>query len=450
MSAVYAPLIRTDPATGELSPGIATEWETSEDGLALTLELQEGLTFQDGTPLNAETVTQSLEQCLAIGHQDVPSLESIEAEGESTLVFSLGAPTAGLVDLLGSRLGLVASPAAREGAGDNYGAAPVGAGPYRMTDFVPGNSATLAAWEDYQEAGPLAPKIDTIEISIITEPSAQAAALTSGQADFGYRLHSSVVDNLEAGDIAVNTGIGVSMADLNIDRSQGPMQDVRVRQAVSYAIDREALAKSVTSGLSDVPAVQPYPPGHPFHFEDLNEAYAYNPEKAKDLLSEAGYADGLELRGVSLDGSGFVDAGVIVSQQLAAVGIEVTFESKALPDATSSFYTNHEYDLFSTGMNSGPDWITIYRRHLDTDSSGNAGNEPVPGGDESLSKLNAAQTEDEVLEALHSATEVFQEQLPIIPLHFSPFVSAWSSDVSGGEDSFAINGEADFTPLGLS
>lgn len=450
MTAIYAPLIRTDPATGELSPGIATEWETAEDGLSLTMTLQEGLSFQDGTPINAETIKQSLDQCLALNLQDVPGLEAITAEDENTVVFTLSAPSAGLVDLLGARLGLVASPAAREKSGENYGASPVGAGPYQMTKFVPGSSATLTAWEDYQEAGPPAPKVDTIEVSIVTDPSAQVAALTSGQGDFGYRLDASASDGLEGSNVTVETGIGVAIADLNVDRSQGPMQDPLVRQAISYAIDREALVKSVSNDLSDVPAVQPYPPGHPYYFEDLADAYPYDVDKAEDLLAEAGYADGLELRGVSLSGSNFVDAGVIISDQLAKVGVTINFESKALPDATKSFYTNHEYDLFSTGMNSGPDWITIYRRLLDTESSGNAGKAPVPGGEEALAELNAAESEDELLDALKTATEVVQEQLPIIPLFYSPFTRAWTDKVTGGDDAFAINGEADFTALGLS
>lgn len=450
MTAVYAPLIRTDPASGELSPGLATEWETSEDGLTLTLTLLEGLAFQDGTPVNAETVKQSLDQCLEIGHQDVSTLDGIAAEGENKVVFSLSAPSAGLVGLLGSRLGMVASPAAREKSGDNYGASPVGAGPYKMTKFVPGSSVTLEAWKDYKEAGPVAPKVDAIEISIVTDPSAQVAALTTGQAHFGYRLDSSAVDGLKGSDVEVTKGIGVSMADLNVDRTQKAMKDVRVRQAISYAIDRKALAENVTNGLTDVGAVQAYPPGHPYHFEDLDDAYAYDPKKAQDLLNEAGYANGLKLRGVSLDGSKFVDAGVIISDQLSKVGIEVNFESKALPDATKSFYTNHQYELFSTGMNSGPDWITIFRRHLDTASAGNAGNVPVAGGKEALANLNKAEGEDEVMDALREATVVFQEQLPIIPLFFSPITQAWTGDVSGGEDAFAVNGEADFTVLGLN
>lgn len=450
MTAVYAPLIRTDPATGELSPGIATDWETSEDGLTLTLTLQKGLKFQDDTPVNAETVKQSLDQCLEIGHQDVSTLEGISADGEDKLVFSLNAPYAGLTGLLGSRLGMVASPAAREKSGDNYGSSPVGAGPFKMTKFVPGSSATLEAWDDYQEAGPEAPKVDKIEISIVTDPSAQVAALTSGQAHFGYRLDASVVDGLEGTDVEVKNGLGVSMADLNVDRTQEAMKDVRVRQAISYAIDRKALAENVTNGQTDVGAVQAYPPGHPWHFEDLDDAYTYDPKKAQELLDEAGYGDGLELRGVSLDGAGFVDAGVIVSDQLSKVGIKVNFEAKALPDATKSFYTNHEYDLFSTGMNSGPDWITIFRRHLDTASAGNAGNVPVPGGMEALANLNEAQGEDEVMEALRAATIVFQEQLPIIPLYFSSITQAWTKDLTGGEDAFAVNGEADFTVLGLN
>lgn len=451
MTAIYAPLLRTDPATGELSPGIATKWETSPDGLTLTLTLQKGLTFQDGTPLDAETAARSIDQCLELGNQTVPGLEDVSAQGEDTLVFSLESPLAGLVDLLGSRLGMLASPKARDTEGSAFGSKPVGAGPYKLTNFVPGSSVTLTRWDDYKEAGPPKGQAATINVSIITDPSAQVAAITGGQADYGYRLEPTAVQSLrEQPNLKVSTEIGVAIADLNIDRSQGPLRDVRIRQAISYAIDRTALAETGSSGLTDVAAVQPYPPGHPYHFDDMDDAYAHDPEKAKRLLAEAGYPDGLTLRGVSLDGSNFQDTGVIVSQQLAAVGIEVTFEAKALPDATKSFYTDHQYDIFSTGMNSGPDWMTIYRRLLTTSSSGNAGKAPIPDGDAAVEALNRSTNEEELTAALRQANKVLQEQLPIIPLYYTPYVAAWSDRVTGGEKAFAVNGEADFTALGVT
>ncbi|GAB3451403.1 ABC transporter substrate-binding protein [Actinophytocola sediminis] len=451
MSAIYAPLLRTDPGTGELSAGIATEWVTSPDGLTLTLTLQQGLTFQDGTPLTAETAATSIDQCIALGNQTVPGLEGVAAKGQDTLVFTLEQPLSGLVDLLGSRLGMLASPVAREKSGASFGSTPVGAGPYQLTDFVPGSSVTLTRWDDYQQAGPQPGRAATINVSIITDPSAQVAALTGGQADFGFRLEPPVVTSLkDQPTVTISSDIGVAISDLNVDRSQGPLEDVRIRQAISYAIDREALAETGSDGLTDVGSVQPYPPDHPFHMDDLDDAYPHDPDKARELLAQAGHPDGLTLRGVSLDGSNFQNNGVIISEQLAEVGIEVTFEAKALPDATKRFYTDHQYDIFSTGMNSGPDWMTIYRRLLTTSSSGNAGNAPIPDGDAAVDALNKATSEEELMAALRQANEVLQEQLPIIPLYYTPYVSAWTDRVVGGKDAFAINGEADFTALGVT
>ncbi|TQM01758.1 ABC transporter substrate-binding protein [Pseudonocardia kunmingensis] len=450
MWAVYAPLIRSNPVTGELTPGIATAWETAPDGLSLTLTLRSGLTFQDGTPLDATTAAQSLEQCIALGNQTVPGLEGVTAPDPQTLVFTLSSPSSGLVDLLGSRLGLLASPRAREAEGTAFGSKPVGAGPYQLTEFVPGSSIRLTRWDGYQEAGPPPGKVAAIAVQIITDPSAQVAALTGGQADYGYRLESSAAAALrDVPGVTLSNEIGVAISDLNVDRSQGPLQDVRVRQAISYAIDRTAVAAAANDGLSDVGSVQPYPPGHPYHFDDLNGAYPRDLAKARQLLAEAGYPDGVTLRGVSLDGANFQNNAVLIAQQLAEAGITVNFEAKALPDATKSFYTDHQYDIFSTGMNSGPDWLTIYRRLLATTSSGNAGKVSVPGGDEALAQLNAATTPDQLEAALRNATQVLQDQLPIVPLYFTPYVAAWTDRVAGGPDAFAINGEADFTALGV-
>lgn len=450
MSAIYAPLIRSDPATGKLSPGIATSWVTSSDKLSLTLTLRTGLTFQDGSPLNAGTVVQSINQCLALGNQAVPGLKGVSAQGADKVVFTLSSPSSGLVDLLGSRLGMIASPAARLASGSSYGSKPVGAGPYKLDNFVPASMVHLVRWSGYKDAGLPAAKAAAINVAIITDPSAQEAALTGGQADFGYELDPTTAAAFKSvPNVTLSTQVGVSVTDLNVDRSQGPLKDVRVRQAISYAINRKALATAATSGLSDVGSEQPYPPGHPYHMNDLDNTYPYDPGKAKQLLAEAGYPNGLTLRGLSLDGNAFVNNGVIVSQQLAQVGIKVTFAAKALPDATKSFYTDHQYDIFSTGMNSGPDWLTIYRRLLATTSAGNAGKVPLPGGDAALDALSATTDPTKLLAALRQANTVYQQQLPIIPLYFSPYVSAWSTKVIGGKKAFAINGEADFTALAV-
>jgi peptide/nickel transport system substrate-binding protein len=449
MTAIYAPLIRTDPGTGKLSPGIATSWNFSDGLKTLTLKLKTGLKFQDGTTLDAAAVKKSVEQCLALKNQQIPGFESVEAQGADTVVFKLSEPGAGLPDLLGSRIGLIASPTARDKAGDKYGARPVGAGPFRLTGFVPGSSVTLDKWDGYQEAGLPAAKVDRITSQMISDPSAQVAALTGGQADFAWRLDYSAPQALQGTDVHSEHSLGVSFSDLNVDRSQGPLRDKRVLQAISYAIDRSALAKTNTSGLSDVGALQPYPPGHAFHFDELDGRYPYDPAKAKQLLAEAGHPDGLTLRGVSLSSPAFVNNGVVISDQLAKVGIKVRFESKDIGDATKGFYTEHKYDLMSTGMNSGPDWLSIYRRLLTTKSSGNAGNVPVPGGEEAVARANAAQGDEQLKEALKNAHRVIQEELPIIPLYYSPTVTAWTGRVTGGAAAIAINGEADLTALGL-
>jgi peptide/nickel transport system substrate-binding protein len=449
-SAIYATLIRSDPATGKLSPGIATSWQTAPDKLSLTLTLQSGLTFQDGTPLNAATVVESVNQCLALGNQAVPGLKTVSAQGDK-VVFTLTKPSSGLVDLLGSRLGMIASPAARSSEGSSYGSKPVGAGPYKLDRFVPGSSIRLVRWDGYKPAGAPAAKAAVVSISIITDPSAQAAAIVGGQADYGFHLDPTTVATLKnAAGITLSTEVGVSVADLNMDRSQGPLRDVRVRQAISYAIDRKALANAVNAGLSDVASEQPYPPDHPYHMADLDGAYPYDTGKAKQLLAAAGYPNGLTLRGLSLDGSAFVNTGVVVSQQLAQVGIKVTFAAKALPDATKSFYTDHQYDIFSTGMNSGPDWLTIYRRLLSSTSAGNAGKVALPGGDAALERLNQANDPAALVAALRQANVVYQQQLPIVPLYFAPYVAAWSGKLIGGKQAFAVNGEADLTALGIS
>ena len=448
MTSLYAPLIRADPATGDLSPGIAKSWKASDGGHTLTLTLRSGLTFQDGTTLDADAVVKSVKQCLKLGNQAIPELKGLTAKGDA-VIFRLKHPSAGLPGLLSGRIGLIASPTAREKSGSSYGSRPAGAGPYKLAKFVPGSSVRLERWSGYKPAGPPAAKAAAIQVSIIRDPSAEVAALTGGQADYGYGLDNTAKKSLAGSGITVDTKTGIGFADLNVDRSQGPLKDVKVRQAISYALDRKALARAATSGLSDAAALQPYPPGHPDHEAELDKSHAYNPAKARQLLAQAGHPHGLTLRGVSLDADKFVNNGVLVAGQLAKVGIKVKFDAKAVPDASKSFYFDHDYDLFSTGQNSGPDWVSSYRRLLSADSNGNAGHTPVPGGEAALARLDRADTPAKLKDALHQANLVYQKQLPVIPLFFSPIVRAWTNRVVGAKKAFAINGEVDFTALGV-
>lgn len=450
MNLIYAPLLRANPATGELSPGLATDWKFSDDSLTLTLTLQKGLKFQDSTPINATTVTESLNQCIDLGSQDVAELDSISAEGEDKVLFHLNKPAAGLPELLAARLGLVASPVARAKEGAAFGSKPVGAGPFTLETFTPGSTISLKSWSGYKEAGVPAPKVAAIEIAIITDPSAQVAALSGGQADFGFSLNSTAAKSLkDTPGVTFDSYLGVSVADLNIDRSHGPLADVRVRQAVSYAVDRKALAEVGTDGLSDVGSVQPYPPGHPYYDKGLASTYDYNPKKAKELLAEAGYPDGLKLNGVGLDGAIYVNNGIVIADQLAKVGIDVTFEAKALPEATKAFYTDHKYDLMSTGMNSGPDWYSIYRRLLTTSSSGNAGHVPLEGGNQAVAALGASKDQDELDANIKAANKVYQAELPIIPLFYNPISVAWTDKVEDAKSALAINGQPDLAALSI-
>ncbi|KIM16105.1 hypothetical protein QV65_17010 [Rhodococcus erythropolis] len=152
---MYAPLIDAEPATQKLRPGIASEWGFSgPDNLTFEMTLQNGLTFHDGTTLDAAAVKASMEHCLSLGIVSVPTIKSVEATSPDQIKISLSAPTSGLPGWLNGRLGMIVSPTALTAAGTDFANKPVGAGPYTFTSAVPNSSYTFSRFDDYKPAGP--------------------------------------------------------------------------------------------------------------------------------------------------------------------------------------------------------------------------------------------------------------------------------------------------------
>jgi peptide/nickel transport system substrate-binding protein len=317
MYQVLENLIFVEPGGTELQPGLATEWESSDDGTVWTFTLREGVTFHDGTPFNAEAAKFNFDrwndpefefgfrdegvQYEAWGYvfggylgDEAAVLEEATVVDEYTLELTLSQPMGFLPAALSSSYFGLHSPAAIREAGADYGTPSVGAvgtGPFEFVEWIDGNQVVLERYADYwgEPAG-----VERLVFRGIEDPTARLAELQAGSIDIAVNLSPDDVvtiendPNLEVATAESNLNVGY----LAMHQSNEPFESQLIRQAVAHAIDWNEIVAAFF-GEDAVVATQFVPPGLIGRDESL-EPYEYNPERARELLAEAGYPDGFE------------------------------------------------------------------------------------------------------------------------------------------------------------
>ncbi|ROO87453.1 peptide/nickel transport system substrate-binding protein [Actinocorallia herbida] len=344
-SLVYDRLTKIDPGL-ELEPMLATSWTFAEDGLSIDFRLREGVTFSDGAALDAAAVKASLDRAAfdpesTVAHRFV-SMESVEVTGPLAVRIHTKRKAAELPYLLAGTAASIVSPKALGNA--DLDVRPVGSGPYELTELKLGELAVFQRRDGYWN--PEDGRAKTLRLLAMTDDNARLNALRSGQIDlaFDHVGMAAKADALGEGFKTFAYPPGSSFA-LFLNGSKPPLDDVKVRQALNYAIDREAINKSLLGGYCKT-NVQPLPEGVPGHLATPPVDYAYDPAKAKALLAEAGHADGFSID--LLFGSGLSPESSIATAlqaQLAEVGVKVTIDPQDISQI-AALYTKNGYDSY--------------------------------------------------------------------------------------------------------
>ena len=355
--APYDTLLLREP-DGTLSPMLATEWSYTDDAkTTMTLDLRTDVTFSDGAPFNAEAVVANIEHFKADnGRQaaQAAAIETVTAVDEDTVEITLSQPDPAIEYYLSQALGLMGSPASL--GTDEMDRVPVGTGPYVMNadESVSGSQQVFEAREDYWNAD--LQHWDRIELRVLEDVTSRVNALVSGEVDATL---------LDATTYQQADGSGKEMLDyttdwqglLLMDRAGAvsePLGDVRVRQAINYAFDRDALAQQVGGGFGEVTS-QVFGTETTAFDPELEDAYTYDPDRARELLAEAGYPDGFSIEMPNFTPGGEAIMPFVV-QQLADVGITVEQTSVPAADYVPSLgqgkFPAAWFSLFQ-----GPSWV---------------------------------------------------------------------------------------------
>lgn len=305
---------------GSVVPGLANSWEISEDGLSYTFHLNSGVTFHDGSSMDAEDVKFSLDRARAEDSTNAQKalfadIASVDVVDPETVKITLSEPNGNMLFNLAWGDAVIVAP---ESIGD-IKTSPVGTGAFKFSGWVQGDSITLEKNADYWGTPAV---LDNATFKFISDPTAAFAAVMAEDVDAFASFPAP--ENLPQFDADPRFQVLVGSTEgetiLSTNNKQAPFDDLRVRQALAHAIDRQAIIDGAMFGYG-TPIGSHFAPHHPAYV-DLTGQSAYDPEQAKALLAEAGLADGFKTTLHLPPPSYARRGGEIVAAQLAQVGIE--------------------------------------------------------------------------------------------------------------------------------
>jgi ABC-type transport system substrate-binding protein len=322
---VYASLVRETPSR-EVRADLATSWRV--DGTTWTLTLRQGVKFHDGTAFGAQAVKYHYDRLFSAENPQRSSdwrafLERVDVVDDNTVRFTTRFPDPFFLQRLAAS-SQIGSPDAHRRLGRDVARNPVGAGPFRLREWTPGVRVVLVRNDDYFGEKAF---LDQIIIRPVPEAGARAIALEAGDVQLADLISPEDMPRLQRNrNIALSSRATVRQLTVGLHNLKKPFSDVRVRQALNHAVDRDAIAKGVYQGLAD-----PLPGAVPTlatGFAEV-ESFEYNPARARTLLAEAGYPNGFSATFIGTKGRYFKDFELMqaIQLQLKQVGVDAKIQS---------------------------------------------------------------------------------------------------------------------------
>lgn len=329
-------------------PGLAKSWDTSPDGLTWTFHLREGVKFHNGEPLTADDVKWTFDTIMDPDTAspfagDLGAIEAVNVKDELTVDFVLKYPFPNLLFNLSNTAAGIAWKGIYDEYGDEYGSKyVVGTGPYMLEEWVIGDKIVLAKNPDYNwgpewmsNQGPAL--IDKVILRTIPEETSRLMELDTGGIHILRNITPSIYEQVkDKDDIEVVRGAATRLGYLAYATDKEPFTDVRIRQAINHAVDRDSIVQYVFRGLAEA-AYGYLPPAltSEYYADSKKDGYEYDVDKAKALLSDAGFADGLKLELSADNSTESTRLAEVLQAQLGEVGIEVEirlFDSASYAD----------------------------------------------------------------------------------------------------------------------
>jgi peptide/nickel transport system substrate-binding protein len=338
---IYETLTKINP-DGSVTPLLAESWEVSPDLTTYTFKLRKGVKFHNGEPFNAQTVKFAFDRAAAekSTNKDKRTFAALTTRviDDHTVVVLTKEIDPDFPFLMGQATAVMVEPK----SADTNLTKPVGTGPFQLENWVKGSSIVLSKWDGYRNANAIRLKKATFRF--IPDPAAQMAALLAGDVDAFPRVTARGIEQFRRNPkFQVVVAGSRAKTILAINNKKKPFDDVRVRRAVNMAIDRKAVIQGAADGFG-APIGSYYPPSAP-GYVDLVSANAYNPDRARALLKEAGVTGPIEVT-ITLPPPPYArQGGEVIASQLSKVGINAKLQNVEWAQWLSNVYGNKNYDM---------------------------------------------------------------------------------------------------------
>lgn len=418
---VFEGLTRIDE-TGSVQPALAESWTISPDGKVYTFKLHTGVKFHDGSAFDAEDVKFSLDRARADDSTNAQkglfaAIESVEAVDPATVKVTLKQPQGAFLYNMGWGDAVIVAPESAETNKEK----PIGTGPFKFDNWARGSSITIAKNADYWGA-PVA--LDKAEFRVIPDPAAATAAVLSGDVQaFPFFPAPEARAQLEA-DPRFKVTIGTTEGEtiLSINNKKPPFNNIKVRQAISYAIDRQAIIDGAMFGLG-TPIGSHFAPHNPAYV-DLTGTYPHDVAKAKELMKEAGLQDGIKVT-LKLPPPPYARrGGEIIAAQLREIGIESEIVQVEWADWLQQVFKDKNFDL-TIVSHTEPNDIDIYSRkdyYFGYDN---------PAFDKVIEELNATSDDAKRKELYGQAQKILADDAVVGFLFELARMNVWDAKLEG-------------------
>ncbi|TQE99172.1 MAG: ABC transporter substrate-binding protein [Spiribacter salinus] len=421
----------------EIIPQLATDWEWSDDNTSITFTLREGVTFHDGTPLNADAVARNIERSQTLDESrrksELTSVAGTEVLGEYEIRFDLSTPDATLLAQLADRSGMMMSPDAFDAAGADFGLAPVCSGPFAFEERIAQDRITLTRFDDYWNADAI--NFDSVTFLPIPDTTVRLANLQSGDIDILERLAATDLEQARGDDnIAIESAVSLGYQGLtfnvdNGDRGDNPWgNDPRLRQALSLAIGRDIINQVVFNGAFAA-GNQPFPPNSPWYDAD-RPVPERDVEGARALLEEAGFGDGITLEVQVPNTTVPLQLMQVVQSMASEAGINIEITSKEfatlLQDQSAGDFTASQI-----GWSGRVDPDGNIHQFMVTDGGLNDAGYSNPEVDQLLNDARTTTDQAERKALYDQAQDILSADRPIVYLYHQNWIWALDASIEG-------------------
>ncbi|WP_130836785.1 ABC transporter substrate-binding protein [Lachnoclostridium sp. Marseille-P6806] len=427
---VYEGLVKPD-SDGNLVPAVASAYTVNEDASIYTFTLRDGVTFHDGTPVTADDVVYSIERCAdaSSGNPLAPafsSIASVEAADEKTVVITLHEGDSEFLSYL--------TTAVVPKNGSDYENHPIGTGPYRFVSRTPGDNIVLEKYDGYWGDGTNGgnpAQIASVTVKIVTNADTIVTNLKGGSIDLFLHLNSTQASQLGDGFTVAEGTMNLVQA-LYLNNAEKPFDDVRVRQALCFAMERTQIMEAVSDGGGTALGSSVYPAYRKYFMPSLADAYPTDTEKAKQLLSEAGYPDGFRFTiTVPSNYRQHVDTATVLKEEFKKIGVTADIEQVEWETWLSDVYQNRSFSATVIGVDAGTLSATALLGRFESSAENNFINYSNADYDKTYAEA-LAETDDEAKTALFMrCEEILSEDAANVYIQDLPDFVGYSSRFTG-------------------